>query len=987
MSSPTPSSHAPLVGRDRELGILHDQLAAARAGTGTLVLISGAAGIGKTALATALCRAAQGHGMLVLVGRCYDLTETPPYGPWLDLFARYHPGDGSPLGSMPPPPLAFAERGSIGAVPSQAALFQQVHDFFAALCTGRPVVLLLDDLHWADPATLDLLRVLARALPALPLLLLVTYRADELLPAHPLTRLLPTLVREAPVERIDLRPLRADDTATLVAERYHLTEESTARLATYTHGRSEGNPLFVGELLRTLEEEQVLQRTTAGWTLGFLVHVRVPPLLRQIIEGRAARLNAEARRLLAIAAVIGQEVPLSIWASVASEAEEGVLSVLEQATAARLTEMTADGMALRFVHALIREVLYEGLSPPVRRLVHCTAGEVLAERRAPDPDAVASHFQRADDERAVPWLLQAGERAQAAYARTTAAARFEAALALMERTDSDVGERGWLLLRLSRLLQFVEVAKARAFVDAAFPLAQAANDRSLAAFAQFQRGLLASFAGNVMDGLPALEEAAAAMAALTDAERAHFTSHAAAIADGSRIPEGRGGVVLWRAYTGRYREARALGEQLVAEAAGGDEDMLQALREGFGGLGDAYAALGMPDEAEVIYAIARQAFVRAGHHVLAANTAMRELDMVALPYRTENIATRRLAEWAVAERERASGAVPASIPPRVVCLSLLVLEGEWEEAEHLTLTGSAEARATIGFRTSALRHLAALARLRGDAERAQQVVREWLPAGPATAPGTFATFDVATAMQRVAAALAMDEGDLSTAKEWLVAHDRWLDWSGAVLGQSEGQVLWARYHRQIGDVDQAREHAERALTYATAPRQPLALLAAHRLLGELDTDAGRADDARDHLALSLALANACAAPFERALTLLALVELHAARGEHAQARDLLDAARAICLPLNAGPTLARIDALAQRLVATKMTAPAHPAGLTAREVEVLRLISAGLTNPQAAARLFLSPRTVGQHLRSIYHKLGVSTRAAATRFAVENHLS
>ena len=137
---------------------------------------------------------------------------------------------------------------------------------------------------------------------------------------------------------------------------------------------------------------------------------------------------------------------------------------------------------------------------------------------------------------------------------------------------------------------------------------------------------------------------------------------------------------------------------------------------------------------------------------------------------------------------------------------------------------------------------------------------------------------------------------------------------------------------------------------------------------------------------ALALAEACAAPYERALILLALAELRASTGERDEARALLDEARAICAPLEARPALARADALAARLALLKPPRASSPAGLTVREVEVLRLVAEGLTDAQAAERLSLSPRTVSQHLRSIYNKLGVSTRGAATRFALDHRL-
>ncbi|HEX5506225.1 MAG TPA: response regulator transcription factor, partial [Thermomicrobiales bacterium] len=246
----------------------------------------------------------------------------------------------------------------------------------------------------------------------------------------------------------------------------------------------------------------------------------------------------------------------------------------------------------------------------------------------------------------------------------------------------------------------------------------------------------------------------------------------------------------------------------------------------------------------------------------------------------------------------------------------------------------------------------------------------------------------ALALQRLAAALALDAGDLPTARAWLAAHDRWLAWNGTVLGRAEGALGWADYHRAASDLGLAQEHAEAALAHASDPRQPLALLAARRTLGELATEAGDNADAAAHLDTALALADACAAPYERALTLLATGELRVATGEREAADAALAEARTLLEPLGAKPALARADVLAARLAAATRPSPAaYPAGLSAREVEVLRLVAEGLTDAQVAERLYLSPRTVGQHLRSVYNKLGVSSRLAATRFALEHGLA
>lgn len=166
-------------------------------------------------------------------------------------------------------------------------------------------------------------------------------------------------------------------------------------------------------------------------------------------------------------------------------------------------------------------------------------------------------------------------------------------------------------------------------------------------------------------------------------------------------------------------------------------------------------------------------------------------------------------------------------------------------------------------------------------------------------------------------------------------------------------------------------------------RQPLALIAAHRILGQLATDDGRLDEAADHLAASLELARACIAPFEQAQSLLALAELAARSGQHNEAQRLIGEVRAICEPMEAQRLLALTDDLDARLQAM---ADPRPAGLTAREIDVLRLVSQGLTNAAVADQLYISQRTVTSHLTSIYTKIGVNNRAEATRYAIESDI-
>ena len=187
----------------------------------------------------------------------------------------------------------------------------------------------------------------------------------------------------------------------------------------------------------------------------------------------------------------------------------------------------------------------------------------------------------------------------------------------------------------------------------------------------------------------------------------------------------------------------------------------------------------------------------------------------------------------------------------------------------------------------------------------------------------------------------------------------------------------------MGDITRARGCAQEALRAASQPDQPLARITANRLLGEL-AGSQRPEEAEHYLTAALTLADACAAPYERALTLLALAELRAATHHLSEAKTLVNEVRAICTPLGARLTLSKADALEASLSAPQPTAPA---GLTKREVEVLALVAGSLTNAEVAERLSISERTVGQHLRTIYSKLDVTSRVGATRYAIAHNLA
>jgi DNA-binding CsgD family transcriptional regulator len=670
---------------------------------------------------------------------------------------------------------------------------------------------------------------------------------------------------------------------------------------------------------------------------------------------------------------------------VAGTDEDATLDVVERGLDARLLAEASGGHTIRFAHALIRETLYEGIPAVRSRRIHRRVAEALAASEHPDPDAVAYHFQQVGDHRAVGWLIAAGERAQRAVAVDSAVGRYEAAVALLQASGAEPAQCGWLLYRLALLHRFTDHPRSIADAEEALALAVAHGDRVLAAVARFARTFLRADNGDRSVIRGELAASVDALEALTPEEHARLNTQDGMQPTADDRPW-RGTLIFHLALAGYYAEAVEMGERFLSQTipptAGG---MLRGFAHGGGdtGVGIAHGMQGRPDAARRAFARARMTFETVGSPLNVAVTNTYDLRFALLPYQADRVGDRR--NLAAAVERAVLRAVDFATDSYVqLCqMPLPLLEGDWDAA-HAALRAFRDSRHG-GFRQHALIHLIALLRDRGEAEEATALVRELLPGGVETEPGSVA-FDYVAEGMRLAALLRLDAGDLGGAKTWLHAHDRFLAWNDAVLGRADGALIWARHHREAGDTALAHACATEALAQATDPRQPLAVIAAHRLLGEVDTDAGRYDDAARHFNESLQLTDACGAPYERALTLLAMAELQAAQRANNPARTLLDEVRAICGPLGAKPALARADALAARLAPTQPVAPAYPAGLSAREVEVLRLVAQGLTNPQVAERLFLSPRTVEHHLHAIFNKTGVSTRAAAARWATEHAL-
>ena len=955
-----------IIGRQRERQFLRNLLASAIAGQGGLVLVSGEAGIGKTTLIDELITHARDAGALVLTGGCYDLTTTPPYGPWTEAIRAYRPASG-----QPDVPSWFGNLDELEKLGSQTAIFEEARQFFASLAGHQPLLIVLEDLHWTDPASVDTLRYLARNLSIASLLILATYRDDEPESKHPFAEALPALIRESQAARIELRRWLRADTRALIADRYQLDSDDEDRLTIHLHRLAAGNPFYTVEILHQLEAEMTLRRQADTWHLEELSDTHVPPLIRQVVEHRLNGLSGQTRSLLEVASVIGHDVELDLWQEVGEVEEVQLIAAIEEALGSQVIDESTDGSSVEFRHALIRETLYEGVVSIRRRTIHQRVGSVLARRSAPNPDTVADHFVRAGAAEAVDWLINAADRAESLYSLGASTDRLRQAQSLLEHDPDRIGDLGWLIYRVGRLLRHRNTREALEHHERAEQLGTQAGDDYLTAMARYQRGFMYAFMEEFRQGIPLMLEAAPSVGKRRANRDMPAIAHGPISVIASRAPSH----IQTLMSVGKFSDAIPLLNTYVVRE-GNHPDLSHQL-------GQFHALRGDPAAASRWFSHSSEIYDARGYLAVAAISRGTSISQLLFPYYAdvpERIRS-RAAEARELWKKAHEGGRPSDRPPRHLWTVDFYL-GDWDRAKRHARMTVEDTTYRIG-RTDAMWCLAAIFRHQGNLQEVVQHSHSIFSDGAHTEPGYNAIWSSLRLMREIAATQ-FDNRDPEKARAWLEAHDHWMDWSGAVLGLAEGHLLWTRLYLAGGDQAQARERAGQALACANEPRQPLALIAAHRFLGELDTVEGEFGKAETHLATALQLAERCQAPYEVALVQLALAELALATRDIPRISDLLARARATLTHLEARPALERAERIQTTLDDLSST---HPAGLTAREVEVLCLVANGLSNREIAKRLYLSARTIERHLTNIYRKIGVSNRVEASTFARRHHLT
>jgi DNA-binding SARP family transcriptional activator len=469
----------PLVGRRPELETVSELLELLARGEGAVLGIEGGAGTGKTRLVQEILQAGRGRGYQVLVGNTPELEGRSPYTPFVEALrmalredtAHAHLIPAELAAAIPELPPTAQPVGSADRLAAQNALFAGVLRFLAARAGDTPVVLVLDDLHFADEGSLKLFHYLARQVPSQGLLLVGTWRPRDPDSPPALETVLGDLERQSLLRRLALSPLSREEHHALFEQ--VLGGSVDGRLAGEVYRFSEGNPLFAGELARQLAADGQISLRDNVWRIvgrgalpipsslqtlfdRYVARLSLPPSLRTLFERYLGSISPAALQLLQLAATSGREVSFPVLEASAALEEGGgqtpLLDLLDEALEAQLLQET--GLSYSFPHPLLREAVYQQMSEARRRALHDRVARALETLYGEDTDvpveAIAFHHVRAGRmEQAVRYLVRAGDRAEAVYAHDDALLRYQEALSLLEgeatpethRLISEVQER------------------------------------------------------------------------------------------------------------------------------------------------------------------------------------------------------------------------------------------------------------------------------------------------------------------------------------------------------------------------------------------------------------------------------------------------------------------------------------------------------------------------------------------------------------------
>jgi DNA-binding CsgD family transcriptional regulator/tetratricopeptide (TPR) repeat protein len=965
---------APFVGRTAAMERLAGALAAAGSGRGSTVLVGGEAGIGKSRVAAELVARARDQGWLVLVGHCIDLVGAGvPYLPVVEAVRslRGSPalGDGSRV--LPALSRLVADlAGPAGATGQrlhgddvQPRLFADVQAVLDTLSAETPVLLVLEDLHWADSSTLDLVTFLAHAVAGLRVLVLATYRTDETRPDQPVQRLTTGLLRARTASAVDLGPLGEGEVTALldgIAQ-----GPVRADLIGTIFQRSEGNPFFAEELYAAAIRGE--------WDL--------PHVLRDVLRQRAGRLDPRGRMVLRTAAAAGRDVTYGLLAAVLPLPEPELQDALRSAVDQLLLVPDPDAGTFRFRHALFAEAEYQTLLPGEREMVHARLATTLREQPHLAPTGLvasdlAHHWVAAGrPAEALAESVRAARGAEALSGRAEALRHAETALSLWEQVPDAADVAGTPLLALldwAAELAYLTGNNTRAgeLIRRAIELSDVDAEPAWVASRYERLGTYLLPAGQREQGLAAFRRAVElAPVEPPTAERV-------------RVLAAFGNALL---LSDCYEESRQVCQQALDLAATIGErrsafraaDVLAADLCYLGRLDEGLAMLFAacePDPERDTPSYRLRPYVHLSDVLILAG---RLPDAVRIA--SEGLMTaRRLGV------ERGVGTVLACN-----LAEALLGTGDWERADDV-LTAALRSGGTFWSHYPHIQR-AQLTIWRGEFDTAQEHLRAGAQAAnePPTAP-IYALLH---------AELAAWQGRLDDAADAVDEALHQTESIGTVTSRLKACALGLRVEadrtrlaiarRDAHTIDQARRRARRLRQDArrSVPLTPDAT--AWLAVAEAEYTSVDGPPKPDPWRAAVAAWEGINRPYHVAYCqwqLAAALTISAGMG--ADTTAAARAAHQLTTRLGAEPIRREVDLLAQRarldLVGVRpaqRTGAPNPLGLTAREDEVLQLLGRGYTNRQIAAELTISVKTASVHVSNILHKLGISHRLEAAAIA------
>ena len=971
-----------LIGRRAEMKALGAALDRAADGRPTGLLMAGDAGVGKSRLVAETMERAASAGYAVLTGRCLDSSAALPYLPFTEIVGQLVAAAPEQLAAHPELQRLLPGRLSDGDTVREDRELGQLRVFDAMLSAldsftaGSPALLVVEDLHWADRSSRDLLVFLLSRLTAQRLVVLATYRSDDLHRRHPLRPVLSELVRLPAVERLDLAPLDATDTLDLVRKLADgsLSESLLRRAAE----RSEGNAFFAEELVSASSDG-------------------LPHGLAEVLMARVESLPATTQQVLRLAAVAGRRVAHDQLASVSGLPDDELEQALRDAVTHHVLVADAGSAAedaYMFRHALLREAIYTELLPGERSRLHARYATLIAEQgeAAGDAAELAHHAMAAHN---LPLALEASVRAAQEADRRAAPAevllQIERALELWEAVPHPEQVAHISEITLTRWAAWTASAtgdpdRGIALARRALDLAEAGEDLALTAnlSRRYAQSLL-DLTGREQEAIDAI---CRALELLADLPRTSETAWAHAVH--ARV----------MARLDRWSEARTSAEAALAVAA----DLPADDRYVLGARADALVTLAVCDERAGDPQRARQRWAE-------AQPLARRASNLAVELRTHfNIGMSLLDQGRLAEASAAFGAGEAradetgitwsgyGLDLRVAHVMTQFIRGEWNAAETAGEIAGESVSATVSSRLAAAGLLVAVGRGRLEfAARRATELRDSHPAdeqvvmllGQAGAEAALWRGDGVAAARRVDDALTrLDElfphqlGGIMLSALGVAAHVQAAlpDPPGAASAEERSVALAAARALTARAEETAEQGAPRAGTLGPEGRAWLLMARAEltRLTGP-DPAAWSAvitaftfETGGEGVGYRQAYAH-----LRRAEALLA------SGAAHQEVTADLRAARDVAASLEAEPLGTAVAAMAVRAgVRLEDGSPVVvPDVLTPRERSVLALVADGRTNRQVGAELYISEKTVSVHLSRVMAKLGAGSRTEAVTIA------